>query len=385
MNKIIASEYVSKGHPDKMADQVSDAILDECLRQDPNTRAGIEVLIKDNTIVLGGEITTNAIVDYENIAKYVIDSLHFPESHGLYRENIKVINLIGKQSQEINSGVDQSDDIIGAGDQGFCVGFASNETDVYMPLGIYLAKKICTYVASRGDLTLGPDTKAQIIVEYDSDGNAMCLKSILVSTMHQNSLDEVRQQVRDMILRNSMGIEDSVFERYIKNNTDIISINPCGAWHIGGPVSDCGVTGRKIVVDQFGGYANVGGGNLHGKDMTKVDRSAAYMARYIAKNIVAAGLAATAKVELSYMIGVPEPSSMNIELTKAKISIEKLKAWLKDNVSCTPKAIINRFDGTRPKYHNTAVNGHYGVNDNNEMYPWEKLDLVDKLSGLCHK
>lgn len=382
MSKIIASEYVSKGHPDKMADQVSDAILDECLRQDPNTRAGIEVLIKDNTIVLGGEVTTNANVDYEGIAKDVIESLHFPESHGLNRENIKVINLIGKQSQEINNGVDQSDDVIGAGDQGFCVGFASNETDVFMPLGIYLAKKICIYIASRSDLTLGPDTKAQVIVEYDDEGNAVCLKSILVSTMHQNELEDARKQVRDIILSNSMGFEDSVFERYIKSNADIITVNPCGSWHIGGPVSDCGVTGRKIVVDQFGGYANVGGGNLHGKDMTKVDRSAAYMARYIAKNIVAAGLAATARVELSYMIGVPEPSSMNIELTKSNIDVDKLKTWIKKNVSCTPKAIIDRFEGTSPKYRNTAANGHYGANDNGEMYPWEKLDLVEQLSTL---
>lgn len=380
MSKIIASEYVSKGHPDKMADQVSDAILDECLRQDPNTRAGIEVLIKDNTVVLGGEVTTNAIIDYDGIAKDVIDSLHFPESHGLSRENIKVINLIGKQSQEINSGVDKSEDIIGAGDQGFCVGFASNETDVFMPLGIYLAKKICTYVASRNDLTLGPDAKAQVIVEYDDEGNAVCLKSILVSTMHQNNLEEVRKQVNDIILSNSMGVEEGVFERYIKDNANIITVNTCGAWHIGGPISDCGVTGRKIVVDQFGGYANVGGGNLHGKDMTKVDRSAAYMARYIAKNIVAAGLAATAKVELSYMIGVPEPSSMNIELTNAKVDVEKLKAWLRENVSCTPKAIIDRFEGSSPKYRNTAINGHYGVNDNRGMYPWEKLDLVEQLS-----
>lgn len=382
MSKIIASEYVSKGHPDKMADQVSDAILDECLRQDPNTRAGIEVLIKDNTVVLGGEITTNAMVDYDNIAKDVIDSLHFPDSHGLNREIIKVVNLIGKQSQEINSGVDQGDDVIGAGDQGFCVGFASNETDVYMPLGIYLAKKICTYVASRSDLTLGPDTKAQVIVEYDDNGNAVCLKSILVSTMHQNELDEVRKQVRDIILSNSMGIEESVFERYIKDNVDIITVNPCGVWHIGGPVSDCGVTGRKIVVDQFGGYANVGGGNLHGKDMTKVDRSAAYMARYIAKNIVAAGLAATAKVELSYMIGLPEPSSMNIELTKSKVDVKELKAWLREQVSCTPKAIIDRFEGTVPKYRNTAANGHYGVNGNDRMYPWEQLDLVGQLQKV---
>lgn len=379
MSKIIASEYVSKGHPDKMADQVSDAILDECLRQDSKTRAGIEVLIKDNTVVLGGEVTTNAVVDYEEIAKTVIDSLCFPESHGLSRDNINVMNLIGKQSQEINGGVDKAEDVIGAGDQGFCVGFASNETEVYMPLGIYLAKKICTDIASRSDLTFGPDTKSQVIVEYDEGGEAVCLKSILVSTMHQNTLNEVRLQVKELILDNAFGIEERIFKKFVKGRESIIMVNPCGAWHIGGPVSDCGVTGRKIVVDQFGGYSNVGGGNLHGKDMTKVDRSAAYMARYIAKNIVAAGLASTAKVELSYMIGVPEPSSMNIELTKAKVDVELLKSWIYDNISCTPKAIIDRFNGTYPRYYNTALNGHYGVNGDDELYPWEKLDLVEYL------
>lgn len=385
MSKIIASEYVSKGHPDKMADQVSDAILDECLRQDPKTRAGIEVLVKDNTVVLGGEVTTNAIVYYEEIAKNVIDSLCFPESHGLYRDNINVMNFIGKQSQEINGGVDKAEDVIGAGDQGFCVGFASNETDVYMPLGIYLAKKICTYIASRSDLTFGPDTKSQVIVEYNEDGEAICLKSILVSTMHQNTLDEGRQQVKELILDNSVGIEKRIFEKFIKGNESIIVVNPCGTWHIGGPVSDCGVTGRKIVVDQFGGYSNVGGGNLHGKDMTKVDRSAAYMARYIAKNIVAAGLASTAKVELTYMIGVPEPSSINIELTKAKVDVDLLKSWICNNISCTPKAIIDRFNGTYPRYYNTALNGHYGVNGDDELYPWEKLNLVEDFNKLLNQ
>ena len=221
-----------------------------------------------------------------------------------------------------------------------------------------------------------------MIVEYNEDGEAVCLRSILVSTMHQNTLDEVRDRVKELILSNAVGIEERIFEEFVKGDDNIINVNPCGAWHIGGSVSDCGVTGRKIVVDQFGGYSNVGGGNLHGKDMTKVDRSAAYMARYIAKNIAAAGLASTAKVELSYMIGVPEPSSMNIELTKAKVDVAQLMSWISENVSCTPKAIIDRFNGMLPRYYNTALNGHYGVNGNDEQYPWEKLDLVEGLKNL---
>ena len=334
-NKVITSEYVSFGHPDKLADQIADAILDNLIEQDKKTRAGIEVLVKDNVVVLGGELTTNAVVNYDSIVRDVFYDVNYPESHGLKPEQIKVINLIGKQSQEIHQGVDRSETVIGAGDQGFCVGYASNETDCYMPLGHYLAKTICNYVSKcKG---LGPDTKSQVVVGYDDDEQPTVL-SILVSTMHNNdfSLSDVRHIVENAITSNICNMDANVYEKYIKDKDIQVDVNPCGSWNIGGPVSDCGVTGRKIVVDQFGGYANVGGGAFSGKDFTKVDRSAAYMARYLAKNIVAAGIADNAKVELAYMIGVPEPCAINIELNRNQELACELKDWILNNVDTTP-------------------------------------------------
>lgn len=387
-NKVITSEYVSFGHPDKLADQIADVILDELIEQDKNTRAGIEVLVKDNVVVLGGELTTNADVNYDKIVRGVFDDVNYPASHGLKPEQIKVINLIGKQSQEIHQGVDRSETVIGAGDQGFCVGYASNETNCYMPLGHYLAKTICNYV-SRCDC-LGPDTKSQVVVGYDDDEQPTVL-SILVSTMHSKHLNlrEVRRIVEDAIVFNYCKMDADVYEKYIKDKDIKIDINPCGSWHIGGPVSDCGVTGRKIVVDQFGGYASVGGGAFSGKDFTKVDRSAAYMARYLAKNIVAAGIADNAKVELAYMIGVPEPCALNIELNRNQERVCELKEWILNNVDTTPYGIIKRFDGFYPRNYFLARNGHYGQTDesllwevNKKYYPWEITDLADKLANI---
>lgn len=707
-NKVITSEYVSFGHPDKLADQIADAILDGLIEQDKNTRAGIEVLVKDNIVVLGGELTTNAFVNYDSIVRGVFADVNYPESHGLKPEQIKIINLIGKQSQEIHQGVDKSDTVIGAGDQGFMVGYASNETDVYMPLGHYLAKTICDAVSAA--IGMGPDTKSQVVVGYD-DNEQPTVLSILVSTMHDKNLtvENVRTLVKDFITTNVNNIIDvKVFDKYIKDKDIRIDVNPCGSWHIGGPVSDCGVTGRKIVVDQFGGYANVGGGafcvdgdteyigqdlkwhkiseynggeigqwnngllqfvmpsnyhindsekmyhfsspssidmvlsenhdivaktsknnlykikvkdvidkmslnptgfkdsipctfeyypngkgvnltdeqirlqvafcadgtynsvhgdkgrinvrkhnkinriewllketntdyhllnkgefsshyytfippvpnnkslysifknaNYHqlaiiakevlkwdgdekkgifrttikedadfmqfvfsiiygkrvtimtdnrigrtkklaekeyetksvcytvtigkvkeisfggakskisispfetdkmycftvpsgmlllrrnnkifvtgncGKDFTKVDRSGAYMARYIAKNIVAAGIADNAKVELAYMIGVPEPCAINIELNRNQELSCDLKDWILKNIDTTPHGIITRFDGFYPRYYYLAKHGHYGQSDismlweiNQEFFPWEKTDLADKL------
>lgn len=394
--KTIASEFVSFGHPDKIADQISDAILDELLKQDAHTRAGIECLVKDNVVVLGGEIHTSAIIDYEAIVRDVFSNLPFPSNHHLSPSEIKIINLIGQQSKEIHNGVDKSEEIIGAGDQGFVVGFASNETDVFMPLGHHIAKVICNYVSTQTNKLWGwgPDTKSQVLVDYDTSGEAT-VTSILVSTMHQGNLESVRNEIKEDILSNKIGLSDYLYETYIKNNETLkIDVNPCGEWKTGGPVSDCGVTGRKIVVDQFGGYCNVGGGNIGGKDLTKIDRSAAYMSRYIAKNIVAAGLAKTAKVELSYMIGVPEPSSINIELTSSnamfnknnlEFMAEKIKDWVKANVDLTPYGIMKRFKGSLPRYYHISKNGHYGYSVDNdyslsEIYPWEKLDLVHKMS-----
>lgn len=383
---VITCESVSYAHPDKIADAISDAILDEFLKQDSNAKTGIETLVKDNIVVLGGEVSSTATVNYEEVVRNVFKTLPFSESHHLSPSEIKIINLIGKQSTEIHNGVDKGKGIIGAGDQGFMVGYASNETYTYMPLGHYLAKKICQYIASLTPL-YGPDTKSQVTVEYD-ENNISTVKHILISTMHQNSLDNCRNDITKYIINNEINISQYIFDNYIKNNNDlVIDVNPCGEWRTGGPVSDCGVTGRKIVVDAYGGYCNVGGGAFSGKDLTKVDRSAAYMCRYLAKNIVATGICNTAKVELSYMIGIPEPSAINVELDINNDKADKIIEWIKSHIDLTPKGIIERFEGFYPRYYNTAKNGHYGYNvDGNKelekLYPWEKIDIAKPLQQI---
>ena len=389
MKRTVVCEYVGFGHPDAVADQISDALLDEFLKQDPNTRAGIEVMVKDNIVVLGGEVKSKGKIDYDSTVRKVFDSLPYPANHHLSTNEIKVINLIGKQSHEISRGVDKKDGTVAAGDQGFVVAMASNETEDYMPLGMHIAKKICQYVASQTALGFGPDCKSQVISVYDEKGHAY-IDSILVSTMHQGDLDADRKTIETMIRHNRMGFSDYVLTKYFlcTAHKPKIIVNPNGEWRIGGSVSDCGITGRKIVVNQFGGYCSVGGGNLNGKDMSKIDRSAAYMCRYLAKNIVSAGISDTAKVELSYMIGVPQPSSINIELNRSQNRIDDIIQWIKDNVDLSPSGIIKRFDGGSPRYYNTALHGHYGKTDEEmkdvetaKLYPWEKTDLV---GGLLH-
>lgn len=256
--KIVTSEYVAHGHPDKLADIISDSILQEIYSQDKNARTGIETMVKDNTVVLGGEVKTTAVVDYENIVRNVFKNIVvYPHNHNLTPENIKIINLIGIQSPEISAMVDKEDGDIGAGDQGFCVGYASDETETYMPLGVYLAKKICQRTAEY----LGPDVKTQVVVSYDENGDAS-IEHILVSALHSNyDISVVRKWVKESIVRNSLlGISDEIWSKYIKDKEIPIQVNPYGEWKIGGPIADCGVTGRKIVVDQYGGYCNVGGG-----------------------------------------------------------------------------------------------------------------------------
>ena len=388
--KIVTSEYVSYGHPDKVADQVSDALLDDYLTLDSNTRAGIETMIKDNIVIVGGEVKTEATnVNIEQTVRNVLDLVNYPDSHKLHGNDIKIINLIGEQSQEISKGVDRDDcDCIGAGDQGFVVGFASNETNEYMPLGVYVARQICKGVTLVDGL--GPDVKTQVCVEYGE--RVPKIKSIVVSTMHSDAFDieKVRGIIDNLIKTNRVGInnvmDDEVFFRYIKDKNIDYLINVNGTWVIGGPISDCGLTGRKIVVDQYGGYCNVGGGAFSGKDMSKVDRSGAYMCRYLAKNIVDAGLADEARVELSYVIGEPQPCAIKVELKNAHTTPianldKQIEMYIKENIDLTPKGIIERFFpcGMKPIFFNTARNGHFGYNDNTALYPWEKLDLSDKL------
>lgn len=364
--------------------------MDAYLIKDKETRAGIEVMVKDNVVVLGGEVSSNAIIDYDSIVRNVFKSLKFPKNHHLEPENIKIINLIGKQSTEIHNGVDKSKDVIGAGDQGFVVGFASDDTDVLMPLGHYLAKKICQWVIGKG-LGLGPDAKSQVIVEYNTESFESSVKQILVSTMHVETVtvDDVREIIKTAIKNNDINIPNEIFSKYLKENHNVeIIVNPCGTWNMGGPVSDCGITGRKLVVDQYGGYSNIGGGNLSGKDYTKVDRSGAYMARYIAKNIVASGIAKTAKVELSYVIGKPEPSSVNIELTGTNdnIDVNILKKWVINNIDLTPYGIMQRFDYAYPRNGFIETTGCYGItihsDDFEKYYPWEKIDIATNIKSL---
>ena len=385
--KIVVCEYVGFGHPDMVADQVSDALLDEFLKQDPDTRTGIEVMVKDNIVILGGEVKSKGRIDYDSTVRRVFESLPYPANHHLSVDEIKVINLMGKQSSEISRGVDQANGIIGAGDQGWVAAMATNETEDYLPLGVHIAKKICQYIASQTELGLGPDCKSQVVVIYDEKGHAR-VDSILVSTMQQRDLKADRETIESIILCNKMGMDKIAFMKYIYLTADRpqIIVNPNGEWHIGGSVADCGMTGRKIVVNQFGGYCSVGGGSLSSKDMSKVDRSAAYMCRYLAKNIVAARIADTAKVELSYMIGVPQPSSINVELSDSKYCVNDVIEWIKRNVDLSPGGIIQRFDGGYPRYYNTALNGHYGKTDKEMqdertalLYPWEKTDLAKSL------
>lgn len=383
--KYVVCECVSEGHPDKMADWISDNLVDAYVRKDPYARCGIETMVKDNIVVLGGEVHSSAKVDVDNIVRDAFagnfDGVSmYPSNHNLAPDNIKVINLIGKQSSEIHSGVDKENGDIGAGDQGFMVGYACSETPVRMPLGMYIATHICQRVSSLWGYKIGPDTKTQVTVLYDEDGNAS-VERILVSTMHQCPLSDVRAEVLNQIKGNRMRMDNDIFSRYIAGKDITIDVNPCGTWNIGGSVSDCGVTGRKIVVDHYGGYCNVGGGAFSGKDLTKVDRSGAYMARYLAKNIVESGIADTAKVTLSYTIGVPEPSSVDVEIDRNEDVKTKLLEWIRENVDLRPAKIIERFASVRG-YLSYSSWCPFGLDAHGyliEYFPWEKTDIAKKM------
>ena len=383
----ITSEYVAHGHPDKLADFISDSILQEIYFQDWNARTGIETMVKNNTVVLGGEIKTTAKVDYETIvrdvfAKHVI----YPENHHLLPDDIKIINLIGEQSPEISAMVDNETGIIGAGDQGFAVGYAINETPSYMPLGVYVAKSLCQRVGGTTYPTrrLGPDAKTQVVVGYDEERNPE-INHILVSVLHTNQgLEETRKKVYNIINKNHYSMDNEIYDKYFKNGDIIVEVNPYGEWKTGGPIADCGLTGRKIVVDQYGGYCNVGGGAFSGKDMSKVDRSAAYMARYIAKNIVASGLCNEAKVVLSYIIGQANPCAFDIEMDTNCELIDDIKIFFYDRqgIDLTPDGIISYF-GKHFNFPWYAKYGAFGYTDIEAQrlgfVPWELTDLASEL------
>lgn len=391
MEKLLfTSESVTEGHPDKMCDQISDAILDALLEQDPMSRVACETATTTGMVLVMGEISTNAYVDIQKIVRDTVRNIGYTRGkYGFDAETCGVITAIDEQSSDIAMGVDKAleakentmtdDEIeaIGAGDQGMMFGYAVNETEEFMPYPISLAHKLAlqlTKVRKDGTLSyLRPDGKTQVSVEYDENGKPSRLDAVVLSTQHDPDVtqeqihEDIKKYVFDVILPSEM----------VDGNTKFF-INPTGRFVIGGPHGDSGLTGRKIIVDTYGGYARHGGGAFSGKDCTKVDRSAAYAARYVAKNIVAAGLADKCEIQLSYAIGVAKPTSVMIDtFGTGKLSDEKITEIVRENFDLRPAGIIKMLDLRRPIYKQTAAYGHFGRNDLD--LPWEKLDKVEIL------
>jgi len=372
---LFTSESVTEGHPDKIADQVSDAILDACLEQDPYSRVAAETLTATGLVVIAGEITTKAYVDFQSLVRGVVASIGYDNAlYGFDSNTCAVISSINKQSGDIAQGVDTG----GAGDQGMMFGYASNETPELMPAPISLAHKLCrqlTAVRKSGKLPyLRPDGKSQVTVEYDEAGKPARIDAVVISTQHSESVDN--EQLHADILK--YVIQAVLPAAWLDEHTKY-HINPTGRFVIGGPMGDTGLTGRKIIVDSYGGMGRHGGGAFSGKDPTKVDRSAAYMARYIAKNIVAAGLAERVEVQLAYAIGVAEPVSVLIDtFGTGKISAAKLTELVRKNFSLTPKGIIASLNLRRPIYQKTAAYGHFGRSE--PEFTWEATDKAAILA-----
>jgi S-adenosylmethionine synthetase len=371
---LFTSESVTEGHPDKIADQISDAILDACFEQDPYSRVACETLTATGFVVIAGEITTKAYVDFQTLVRGVVASIGYDNAlYGFDSNTCAVISSINKQSGDIAMGVDTG----GAGDQGMMFGYASNETPELMPVAIALAHKLCqrlTETRKSGLLPyLRPDGKSQVTVEYDENHKPVRVDAVVVSTQHSETVSN--EELRTDILKHV--IQATIPAELLDADTKY-HINPTGRFVIGGPMGDTGLTGRKIIVDTYGGMGRHGGGCFSGKDPTKVDRSAAYMARYIAKNIVAAGLAERCEVQLAYAIGVAEPVSVLVEtFGTGKISREKLQELVRTNFELTPRGIIESLKLRRPIYRKTAAYGHFGRNDRD--FTWEATDKAAKL------
>ena len=393
MEKLLfTSESVTEGHPDKICDQISDAILDAMLEQDPMSRVACETCTTTGLVMVMGEITSNAKVDIQNIVRDTVREIGYTRGkYGFDADTCAVMVALDKQSTDIVMGVDKAleakehtmseEEIaaIGAGDQGMMFGFATNETEEYMPYPIALAHKLArqlTKVRKDGTLPyLRPDGKTQVTVEYDEKGKAVRLDAVVLSTQHDPEVtqeqihEDIKKYVFDVILPAEMVDEHTKF-----------FINPTGRFVIGGPHGDSGLTGRKIIVDTYGGYARHGGGAFSGKDCTKVDRSAAYAARYVAKNLVAAGIADKCEIQLSYAIGVANPTSIMVDtFGTGKLSNSRIVEIIRDNFDLRPAGIIRMLDLRRPIYKQTAAYGHFGRNDLD--LPWEKLDKVDTLKA----
>ncbi len=391
MEKILfTSESVTEGHPDKICDQISDAILDALMEQDPMSRVACETAITTGLVLVMGEITTKAYVDIQKIVRDTVREIGYTRGKfGFDAENCGVITAIDEQSSDIAMGVDKALeakenkmseeelDAIGAGDQGMMFGFATNETEEYMPFAIAMAHKLTrqlTKVRKEGTLPyLRPDGKSQVTVEYDNDGKPVRLDAVVLSTQHDP--DVTQEQIHEDIKKYVFA---PVLPQDMIDDETKFFINPTGRFVIGGPHGDSGLTGRKIIVDTYGGYGRHGGGAFSGKDCTKVDRSAAYAARYVAKNIVAAGLADKCEIQLSYAIGVAYPTSVRVDtFGTGKLEDTKLVEIIRENFDLRPAGIIKMLDLRRPIYKQTAAYGHFGRNDLD--LPWEKLDRVDTL------
>ncbi|MDD5112601.1 MAG: methionine adenosyltransferase [Methylobacter sp.] len=377
-NFIFTSESVSEGHPDKVADQISDAVLDAIIAQDPHARVACETLVKTGMVVLAGEITTNAWVDTEALVRKVVCDIGYDHGDiGFDGQSCAVLNAIGKQSADIAMGVDEANNHEqGAGDQGLMFGYASNETDVFMPAPItyshLLVKRQAEVRKNKTLPWLRPDAKSQITFRYENN-KPVAIDAVVLSTQHSPEIDAkaLHEAVMDEIILPVLPKE------WLHKDTKYF-INPTGQFIIGGPVGDCGLTGRKIIVDTYGGMARHGGGAFSGKDPSKVDRSAAYMGRYVAKNIVAAGLAERCEIQVSYAIGVAEPTSISVEtFGTSKLSEDRLVQIVRDHFDLRPKGLIATLDLLKPIYQVTAAYGHFGRTE--DTFSWEKTDKVDAL------
>ena len=380
MAYLFTSESVSEGHPDKIADQISDAVLDEILKQDPKARVACETYVKTGMALVGGEITTSAWVDIENLTRQVICDIGYKHSEmGFDGNSCAVLNAIGKQSSDINQGVDRENPLDqGAGDQGIMFGYATNETEVLMPAAITYAHRLMekqAEVRKSGKLAwLRPDAKSQVTLKYE-DNKIVGVDAVVLSTQHSEEVSqkEIYEGVMEEIIKPILPSE------WLSQQTKYF-INPTGRFVIGGPMGDCGLTGRKIIVDTYGGAARHGGGAFSGKDPSKVDRSAAYAARYVAKNIVAAGLADRCEIQLSYAIGVAEPTSIMVEtFGTGKVSNEVLVKLVREFFDLRPYGLIKMLNLIQPIYRQTAAYGHFG----REQFPWEKVDRAEELRAAA--